>query len=237
MLFFAIAGEKLANEDNTVAVTVYDDRGTLAVESFSIGKLGEPLLVLEAFSQNPQIRAAVHKSASEGQRVDVEISVNGEVFQRAGYDELNNVSAEALSFGLLPRALPSKAVGPDGVDPNGGPFSLIPICGNGECENGPFDFPPENSFNCPEDCGGPWLFCGDGTCTAPENCENCEVDCGPCPGCPTDLGNFLVETPLFALGVTGSDCWLDHEQPNQQVIYLSRSDDWPTHDGQSRARM
>ncbi len=224
LLIFAIGGGQLAEENNEIVVTVVGDQETLAVESFFgvSGLGGSPShLVLEAFSEFPRIRRAVHKSAAEGQSVSIAISVNGDVVQQSAFDELDGASAAALSLEILPRALQSKAVGPGGVEGGGGPFSLFPECGNGICESD--TFPPENCEVCPEDCAPPCNTCGDGWCQFPESCETCEDDCGPCPGCPTDLGNVVVETPLFALSNLGSDCWLDHLQPNRQVIYNRRS--------------
>ena len=237
LLFFAVGGERLAKEGNVITVTVSSDQETLATDSFSrvSGLEGSSHLVLEAFSENPQIRRAVHKIAAEDQSVEITISVNGEVVQSVPYDALNEASAAALSLEILPRGLSSEATGPAGIDVEGGPFALIPICGNDVCESD--DFPPENCFNCPEDCGGPCNFCGDGFCTFPESCETCEEDCGPCPGCPTDLGNVVVETPLFGLSFLGSDCWLDHQQPSQQGHLQSPVDDRSAHDRQPRSRM
>ncbi len=59
------------------------------------------------------------------------------------------------------------------IDPTCAP----PNCGDSTCE------PPENTCNCPTDCGAPDCppFCGDGDCSAWENPCNCEPDCGAPP--------------------------------------------------------
>ena len=47
-------------------------------------------------------------------------------------------------------------------------------CGDATCES------PEDSSNCPLDCGAP-AFCGDGTCDSGEDVCSCAADCGAPP--------------------------------------------------------
>lgn len=225
-LIFAIPSERLAAEGNAITVNVHGDRGVLASNRFSDirrpdGPSPDSHLVLVAFAENPRIRESIHAAAVKGQRVEIAIDVNGETHQRLTYDSVYEVSAKALAHGILPRVFHAEAVGPDGVDGGEGPFALIPVCGDGLCEGDAF--PPETCATCPEDCGGPCNFCGDGFCTLGEGCENCEEDCGPCDDCPMDLPDDTVEILFFAGPTLGSDCWLDHVQPNRQVIYNRRS--------------
>jgi hypothetical protein len=57
-------------------------------------------------------------------------------------------------------------------------------CGDGVCDY------PENSANCPSDCGGSTAYCGDGICNNGETCGSCSNDCGSCgPVCGDGLCN------------------------------------------------
>ncbi len=50
--------------------------------------------------------------------------------------------------------------------------SMLPVCGNGQCE------PGESTQTCPKDCQQPGPVCGDGICQDPEP-KTCPSDCGP----------------------------------------------------------
>lgn len=65
------------------------------------------------------------------------------------------------------------------LDEKSASYVCPPCDGGGYCGDGSCDY-PENSSNCPTDCGAP-AYCGDGYCNGGESCSSCSTDCGACP--------------------------------------------------------